>query len=211
MKIFVLHCSKLADRKKHIIEQFSKQNIDFEFIEKYDKDDIESESAFYSKNYKRSTMSLHLKHLYVYKLLAEGTESALILEDDVILCENFMETLIKYLTQMPSDYDMLFLGDGCNLHIEKEKLVPDKYVYEKGLYPTSWGGDGASRCSDSYIISNQCAKKMFAYVKKLTKVISLPIDWWINEAARANNLKIYWAEPTIVSQGSQTGLFTGSR
>jgi len=211
MKIFVLHCSKLADRKNHIIEQFSKQNIDFEFIEKYDKDDIESESAFYTKNYKRSTMSLHLKHLYVYKLLAEGTDSALILEDDVILCENFMETLNKYLTQLPADFDMLFLGDGCNLHIEKEKLVPDKYVYEKGLYPTSWGGDGASRCSDSYIISNQCAKKMFAYVKKLTKPISLPIDWWINEAARGNNLKVYWAEPTIVSQGSQTGLFAGSR
>ena len=40
MKIFVLHYSKLVDRKKHILEQFKKQNItDYEFIEKYDKDD----------------------------------------------------------------------------------------------------------------------------------------------------------------------------
>jgi hypothetical protein len=37
MKIFVLHYSKLVDRKKSIIEQFKKQNItNYEFIEKYD-------------------------------------------------------------------------------------------------------------------------------------------------------------------------------
>lgn len=211
MKIFVLHCSKLVERKKHIIEQFSNQNIPFEFIENYDKDDIESESRFYSKEYKRSTMSLHLKHLHVYKLLSQCTEDALVFEDDIILCDNFMETLNKYLTQLPADYDMLFLGNGCNLHIEKDKLVQDKFIYEKCLYPTSWGGNGASRCSDSYLISNACAKKMFGYIKKLKSPIKLPIDWWINDVARNINLKVYWAEPTIVTQGSQTGLFAGSR
>ena len=211
MKIFVLHCSKLVERKSHILDLFSKQNItNYEFIENYDKDDIESESKFYSKEYKRSTMSLHLKHLYVYKLLAQGTEDALVFEDDIILCDNFMETLNKYLSQLPTDYDMLFLGNGCNLHIEKEKILPHKFIYEKGLYPTSWGGNGASRCTDSYLISNACAKKMFGYVKKINSTIKLPIDWWINEAARNINLKVYWAEPTIVSQGTHTGLFSGS-
>ena len=35
MKIFVLHYSKLVDRKKHILEQFNKQGIvDYQFIEK---------------------------------------------------------------------------------------------------------------------------------------------------------------------------------
>ena len=66
MKIFVLHYSKLLDRKIHILEQFIKQNItDFEFIEKYDKDEIpDYESEIFEINYKKSTMSLHLKHNY---------------------------------------------------------------------------------------------------------------------------------------------------
>ncbi len=207
-----MHYTKLMERKIYIIEQFRQHNItNYEFIEKYNQDDITQEEAkFYAKNYKLSTMSLHLKHLYLYKRLSEGIEDAIVFEDDVILCENFMEILNKYLTQLPADYDMFFLGNGCNLHIEKDKIIPGKFVYEKGLYPTSWGGDGASRCSDSYIISNKCAKKLFGYVKKLTRPISLPIDWWLNQAARDNKLKMFWAEPTIVQQGSQLGMFQRS-
>jgi len=212
MKIFILHYKVLVDRKKHILQQLEKQNIkDYEFIEKYDKDEItEYESSLFNINYKKSTMSLHLKHNFVYKLIAEKYENALIFEDDVILSENFNETLNKYITQLPEDYDMLFIGDGCNFHIQKHNLIPNKNIYEKCLYPTSWGGDGASRCSDSYIISKKCAIKLCNYIENLKDKISLPIDWWLNEAARDINLKIYWAEPTIVTQGTQTGLFKTS-
>jgi hypothetical protein len=105
---------------------------------------------------------------------------------------------------------MLFIGDGCNLHIEKNKLINDKNIYQKCLYPTNWGGDGAGRCADSYIISKKCAKKLCEYINNLSYKINLPIDWWLNVAARDNNFKVYWAEPTIVTQGSQNGLFSQS-
>lgn len=212
MKIFVLHYSKLVDRKKSILAQFQKNNItDYEFIEKYDKDEItDNECSLFDINYKKSTMSLTLKHFYVYKLIEENYENALILEDDVILCDNFTDILHKYITQLPKDYDMLFIGDGCNLHIEKHKLIPNKYIYEKCLYPTSWGGDGASRCCDSYIITKNCANKLCEYINNLKCKIKLPIDWLLNVAARDNDLKIYWAEPTIVTQGSQNGLYNTS-
>ena len=212
MKIFVIHYSKLVDRKKHILEQFEKYNItDYEFIEKYDKDEItEYESNLFDPNYKKSTMSLHLKHNYIYNIIAETYEYALILEDDVILSDNFIEKLNNYITQLPQDYDMLFIGDGCNLHIEKHKLIPNKNIYEKCLYPTSWGGDGASRCSDSYIITKTCANKLCEYIDNLKDKIKLPIDWGLNEAARDNNLKVYWCEPTIVTRGTQNGLFHSS-
>ena len=212
MKIFVLHYSKLVDRKKYILEQFQRHNItDYEFIEKFDKDEITNdESNLFDTNYKKSTMSLHLKHNYVYKLISQNYEHALILEDDVILCNNFTNILNTYITKLPSNYDMLFIGDGCNLHIDKNRLIPNTYIYEKCLYPTQLEGNGASRCSDSYIISKKCAINLCDYINRLTCKINLPIDWWLNEAARDNNLKVYWAEPTIVTQGTQNGLFQTS-
>jgi len=212
MKIFVLHYSKLVDRKKYILEQFNKQGItDYEFIEKYDKNEItDDESNLFSINYKKSTMSLHLKHNYVYNIIAETYERALIFEDDVILCDNFLDKLNNYITQLPENFDMLFIGDGCNLHIEKDNLIPGKNIYEKCLYPTRWGGDGASRCCDSYIISKKCANKLCEYINSLESKINLPIDWWLNVASRDNKFKVYWAEPTIVTQGSQNNLFTTS-
>lgn len=211
MKIFVLHYSKLTDRKKYIIEQFEKQNIiDYEFIEKYNKEDLRDEDKLlFDKCVKESMVSLMNKHFYVYKIIAEKYDNALIFEDDVILSDNFNEKVIKYITQLPKDYDMLFIGDGCNLHIETNKLTPNNNIYEKCLYPTSWGGDGASRCSDSYIISKKCAITLCDYIKLSVK-IKLPSDWWLNVAARDNNLKVYWAEPTIVTQGTQNGKFQSS-
>jgi glycosyl transferase family 25 len=212
MKIFVLHYSKLTNRKIHMIDQLKKQNItDYEFIEKFDKDELTiHDRILFDVNYKKSTMSLHLKHNYAYKIIAEKYEHALIFEDDVILCDNFSELLRKYMAQLPANYDMLFIGDGCNLHIEKHKLISNKNVYEKSLYPTSWGGGGATRCCDSYVVSNKCANQLCEYIKHLPSRISLPIDWWLNITAKDNNFKIYWAEPTIVTQGSQTGMFKTS-
>jgi hypothetical protein len=121
-----------------------------------------------------------------------------------------MNKLNNYITQLPKDYDMLFIGDGCNLHIENHKLISNQNIYKKCLYPTSWGGDGASRCGDSYIISKKCANKLCEYINNLKDKIKLPIDWWLNVAARDNNFKVYWSEPTIVSQGTQYGTFQSS-
>ena len=212
MKIFVLHYSKLVDRKKHILEQFQKQNItDYELIEKYNIEDLQDcDTLSFDICVKKSMISLMNKHFYVYKLISENYENALIFEDDVVLHDNFTDILNKYMIQLPENYDMLFIGDGCNLHIKKNELISNQNIYEKCLYPTRWGGDGASRCSDSYIISKKCANKLCEYINNLKYKINLPSDWWLNIAARDNNFKVYWSEPTIVTQGTQNGLFKSS-
>jgi GR25 family glycosyltransferase involved in LPS biosynthesis len=212
MKIFVIHYSKLIERKKHIINQFEKQNItDYEFIEKYDKEHLEeTHKTLFVPHYKESMMSFMNKTFYIYKEIAEKYDTALIIEDDVIFSNNFSEILNAYMSQLPENYDMLFIGDGCNLHIQPHELVPYQNIYKKELYPTEWGGDGATRCTDSYIVSKKCAIKLCEYIQNLNYKIHLPGDWWLNVAARDNKFRVYWAEPTIVTQGTQNGLFTSS-
>ncbi|MBM4225968.1 MAG: glycosyltransferase family 25 protein [Gammaproteobacteria bacterium] len=218
MKIFVLHYAKLTERKRHIIEQFERHGItDYEIIEKFDKDLItDDECPEFSRDYinnRRAELSLHLKHIYTYRLMVrENYDQVLIFEDDVILSEGFIPLLNLYMTQLPKEYDMLFIGDGCNLHIPISMQTPNKYIYEKCLHETAWGGNGAAKCTDSYIISNMCAKKICDYIDTLitavdTKKINLPADWWLNQVARELTLKVYWAEPTIVTQGSQNGTY----
>ena len=219
MKIFVLHYSKLTQRKQYILEQFARHGItEYEFIERFDKDSItDDECPEFSKNYvtnRRTELSLHLKHLHVYRLMMlHDYDNVLVFEDDVVLSDNFMKNLAKYMTQLPADYDMLFIGNGCNLHIPKYMQVPNQYIYEKCLHETAWGGNGAARCTDSYVIHNRCAKKICDYIANLKTKIDSPnggVDWWLNDVARELSLKVYWAEPTIVTQGSQIGLFSRS-
>ena len=210
-----MHYKKLIDRKPHIIEHFTKHNItDYEFIETYDKDELtEEQSSLFDINVTNSMRSLMTKMFYVYKEIADKYDSALILEDDVILSNSFTAILNKYVTQLPENYDMLFIGDGCKLHMPRQLLRSNKHVYAKCLYPTSWGGDGASRCTDSYIVNKKCAIKLCEYIEPIKKgnyKINLPSDWWLNVAARDNKFNVFWAEPTIVTQGTQNGLFNTS-
>jgi glycosyl transferase family 25 len=211
MKIFVIHYKKLIERKVQILEQFKKYNItDYEFIE-IDRDELYKENiCMFQENYSNSQIAISLSHFYAYKQISDKYDNGLIFEDDIILSDDFINICNKYITQLPKDYDMLFLGDGCNFHIETDKIIPNNYIYEKCLYPTTWGGDGATRCTDSYLVSKKCAKKICEYINNLSYKIQLPIDWWLNVAARDNNFKVYWCEPTIVTQGTQNGLFISS-
>lgn len=216
MKIFVLHYSKLTERKVSILKQFEKYGItDYEFIEGYDKDSLtQKEIDMFIPGYIKSKISLVLKHFHVVRRIQETYDQALVLEDDAILADGFPTLLEHYMAQVPSTYDMVFLGNGCGLHIPRENQTPGKNIYERGVHPTKWGGNGATRCTDSIIISKQCAIKLCKYfdIMKSThyKINDCNIDWFYNRAARDTKLNVYWAEPTIVSQGSEQGLFTTS-
>jgi GR25 family glycosyltransferase involved in LPS biosynthesis len=211
MKVFVIHYAKLLDRKRHILEQFAKHNItDFEFVE-IDRDALDREdTSMFELGYNPAQIAISLSHFYAYKQIAEKYGEGLILEDDAMLAESFVYRLDSYMTYLPANYDALFVGDGCNLHICPEDVVPGKYVYEKSHEPTSWGGQGATRCADSYIVSKACAKRMCGYIDGLTQKINLPIDWLLNLMLRDTDSLVYWAEPTIVTQGTQNGMFVTS-
>ena len=216
MKIFVLHYSKLAERKASILKQFEQQGItDYEFIEAYDKDSLTPEEIdMFVPGYKPSKISLILKHFHVVRRIQESYDQALVLEDDAILADGFPALLKTYMAQAPSPYDMIFLGNGQGLHIPSDQQIPGQYLYKRGVDPTPWGGNGITRCTDSIIISKPCATKLCKYIDLMKsihyKIHDDNIDWFYNRAGRDIRLQVFWAEPTIVSQGSEQGLFAVS-
>ena len=122
-----------------------------------------------------------------------------------MLADNFIETFNKYVSYLPEDYDMLFIGNGCNLHIDSNEIVPNKFIYKKSL-----NSSGVTRCTDSYVVNKKCASKLCEYINTLQYSINIPVDFWLNVAANDTGLNVYWAEPTIVTQGTQNGLFQTS-
>ena len=43
-------------------------------------------------------MYLHLKHNFIYNIITKNCERALIFEDDVIICDIFIDKLNNYIT-----------------------------------------------------------------------------------------------------------------
>jgi GR25 family glycosyltransferase involved in LPS biosynthesis len=206
MKIFIVHYKKLLDRKKRIIEQLEKYKLtNYEFVE-IDRDELNKyDTTIFDNTLFNVYKAINLSHIHCYREIADKYEFGLILEDDAILDENFTEKLSKYLRQLPKDYDMLFIGGHPTLRIEDSKTIPEIHVYEKGHEMTDWGGHGATRTTASYIVSKQCAVKLMKYIQNSNHKISKQIDFWLNDVLKDGAFKVYWGEPSIVEQGSNTG------
>jgi glycosyl transferase family 25 len=202
MKIFVIHYKKLHSRKKDIIEQFEKYNFtNYEFIEHYDRDELTDEDKQnFEEGYKPCQIAITLSHLYAYKEIAAKYQGALILEDDAILHDNFIELFNSYIDQLPCNFDMFFIGHGCNLHIPQENINSNCNVYKKQ----------ETRCTDSYVITTGCAQKIINYFNNMAYKINSPVDFWLNTVLKDLDLEVYWAEPHIVVQGTMVGKYLSS-
>ena len=211
---YIIHYTPLKERKQFMLNQIDKHSLNYYFIEKYDREKLSDKDLkiFDTDKVKLSMCSNISKHINSYrKIVNNNYKYSLILEDDVILDNKFGYKLEKGLEQLPDDYDMLFIGNCANLHIESSIIKPNQIIYKKGIEPTSWGGDGGTRCTDSYLISKKCAKKLIYYISNLKEgAIQMPSDWWLNQAIRDLKLEIYWMEPTIVIQGTETGKYKSS-
>ena len=207
IKIFIIHYKKLTDRKKFILKQFEKYNlINYEFIE-IDRDELDNyDTTIFNKNFGNALTAISLSHFYAYKKISEYYDRALIFEDDIILSDNFMIELTKYMNDLPNDFDILSIGDGSQSHVNNYEIVPNKNIYKQDLEKTQQ----FIRCTDSYIVSKKCAKFLCEYINNSAKNINEAIDNWLNNIAVENNFIVYWAEPTIVTQGSLNGLFDRS-
>jgi GR25 family glycosyltransferase involved in LPS biosynthesis len=214
MKIFITHYTKLVERKKHILQQFENQKItDYYFIENLNAEELTNEQinifdihnpVMGNQIYRKNLISLFLKHIYIYNLIIKNNEDyVLIFEDDIILDNNFMEKLNNYIEDLPKDFDALFIGNGCNLHIPNNKIKDGKHIYE----------ECSTRCCDSYLISKKCAIKIIDFYNYFiinNIKIDKPIDHWLNLAFKKTNCNIYWSEPAIASQGSENNIFKSS-
>lgn len=215
-KVYVCHYIPLSDRR-HRLEAILKQFtlapvmwVEFEPVNsnfyQIDAPQWQEKIDFaYSENehyqtlrqarpLKSSEVSLAYKHWKCYEdMVLEDIEIGLILEDDVILCKNFQSVLLKFLQQTPRDWDAIFIGSGSGLRVRDR--VPGQVAYLKA-HP-------AAKCTDSYLISRSTAHYLYQRLDR----VCLPIDFELSWALKSINAKVYWWEPPLVIQGSQSGLY----
>jgi hypothetical protein len=189
MKIFVIHYTPLKERKISIMKQFEKFNIkEYEFIETYDREELNETDIKKFSNLKLSQISLILKNVEIFK---KGNEEIFVIfEDDTILCDDFLNKLDEHLNNLPENWDIISGGECCNIHASP--IIDGKILYET---------DNVRGCCMNILNKNVTNKLMNIFNNET--IINLPFDHWLNYIySKYGNLKYYLTEPVLVEQGS---------
>jgi hypothetical protein len=142
----------------------------------------------------RAYRAVTLEHYKTYENIFNNTlyENILFLEDDVRFHDNFDDLLTLFLQELPIDYDICYIGSGCNLQLpyQTNKILDIHPQYH-------------SKCSDSYLITRKALQKIIT--------TALPffgaIDWELNYLQALNKLNVYWTTKPATYQGSQHGYY----
>jgi glycosyl transferase family 25 len=219
LKTYIIHYTKLNERKKNILSILKNTDCDYEFIEEYDKENLKDnlyyfpdESKFDEKIKNLWDSKIHsfrilnpgeisctIKHILALEKVAnQDGEYALILEDDAIPIEkNFFNEVESLIQKAPDDWDSIFIGAGCGLDFMNQKLK-DSYLindkFAKVPHPST-------NCAEAYLIKKESAKKIYDSIIPF----QLVSDWELAYQFYKLNMNVYWSIPPLFYQGSKSG------
>lgn len=213
-KIYIQHHASNIARRKYIDSLLNKLTNKFEYCTWPMVEELTPElKSLYKRDIKNLVNRANAMGKHYFKQLEEKEIAAvigmftilqkaaietktccLVLEDDITVNKHFSK-FNEFLAETPADFDIIQFGDGCNFH--HYPLVKSKHVYkrEKGMHLT--------RCHDSTIYSKSCLDK----IKDSFFPFSQPGDWEMEWKCFNLDLKVYWWEPTLVTQGSANGTY----
>jgi tetratricopeptide (TPR) repeat protein len=228
--VFIIHYTPLADRKIALLKRLGELDIEGEWVEQWDGNALAPHSMgkyfsrfrFVGKSHQKhmhlsvehmlnSELSVALKHFYAFQQIVErGLPLSLVLEDDVILKDDFKEQVSSYIEQVnENEWDLLSIGAGlfgeCALDCQKRRKGSN--VYRKSRSPSVpnhiLGYNNLFRSLDAYVVTEDCAKKLYQEMLPM----AFPMDCMLNYVLNSQNMKVYWSEPVLVLQGSVEGQF----
>jgi GR25 family glycosyltransferase involved in LPS biosynthesis len=213
--VYVVHYTKLLDRKNKIVEQFGGIVDNLHFINEFDQEELSDDilkeyylpdpmkwvnkvSPLWDVRIHRprylniAEISCTIKHIIALEQVAKNGDG-FIIEDDLLIKDNFLEEFNETMSNLPADWDVIMIGAGCQMHTKE--LIPGVKLYKRE-HP-------ATRCLDSYLISQKTARKIIETVKPF-QLIS---DWEFAFQFFLHNLNVYWLEPSPCYQGSEVGYY----
>ena len=127
-----------------------------------------------------------LSHLMLWNVLINQPEDEFfIIEDDVLVCENFSEKFTKFKLELPEDWQMVYVGwikydEPPITHVSENVVIPDPIF-----------------CTHAYLVKKSALKILI----ETNQLAWNPLDIQINKRSLPK-LKYYAAKTSLVTQRS---------
>lgn len=216
---YVMHYSKLVERKKLLSENIERNLFDVigvEWIENFDREDITPEmikegykydSHILPRPMTKPEIANGLAHIHIIEKAIHNNKITLVLEDDTVFKNNFIHNLSHVLHHLPSEWDLICLGGPTSPNIQPAKTLPNATDMEFDtedivLFRPSSPGMCTMSC---FLINSSSARKI---IDAGLKPLSAPIDDSIWALGKRLGLRIYWVQPWISFEGSKDNTFS---
>ena len=140
ISVYLINLDVSKDRLEFMNEQCKREKIEYaRFPAVNGKElDISSMDNVTNKKMTRGAVGCTLSHIGIWEdAERKGHENIMVLEDDVVLAKNFKAKLAKILSEVPDDFDILYLG-GSNLKVKRvsPNIGVPKKTKAKGTFNT---------------------------------------------------------------------------
>jgi glycosyl transferase family 25 len=180
VRAYVINLARSTDRRAHITAELQKAGLDYEIMTAVDGRDLDLsdraiiDPAFtYMCQLLQGTAGAALSHLNAYrKIVADGLDVALVLEDDVILPAD-LSSLADAVADQLTGAEVALLSYGsyrfCALSSEGSVQLPSSRLLALPIEIRTVNSGGA------YIITREACERM---IKCVLPVRVNPDDWW---------------------------------
>lgn len=209
LTIYVIHYTRFTERRAHMEALLRNSGLDqfpIRWVTEHDREELLNSHAEGKwcdpGKLAAGSVSLILKHLLAYQLITVKPQGwHLILEDDILIQPESLKKMYAMVQKLPSNWELFFIGLGCQLHVPWWKRRPGKEVYFRGWKKWWRGGGGCSRCTEAYFINPTFANRLLAS-RFAHPPFDTAIDWLLNKAGWEMRIHSYWAEPPVITQGA---------
>ncbi|PJI32921.1 hypothetical protein CU320_06000 [Acinetobacter pseudolwoffii] len=198
MNNFVISLKSTQDRRNHILEQFGKEGIPFQFFDAITPDlnqviSKELKINILQADLTQGEIACFLSHASIWKMMIEKKLSyVVIFEDDIYLGKEVLDFLSS-IDVLDLNFDIIKLESFFN-RIEVDPNFKLKLA-NRNIYKLQSMNLGAA----GYIISLEAAKKIFLDLNVLDKIVA--VDHYLFEnLLNFNFFNIYMVEPSICKQ-----------
>ena len=202
--ILVINVKSFVERRRHVEAQLARFGLAGQFIHDFDADELTADVDkrwFAGEELNRGQKSCAMKHVVVLqKVVQHGWHRCLVLEDDVVLADDFREGVRAAIAESSSEPHpyVVYLGAGGNFYTPASQRQPGRRIY-----PATRG-----RFTDSYIIGAREAALRLARIEAAPMM--KPIDVVFETIDRELGIRFLWLEDPVVEQGSKLGVFRTS-
>lgn len=218
-RIFVCHYHALTERKAYLDTVLSTLDISHEYSMSFSRDNLKEYEHCFSMDEKiidekckymvakctkadlgngcsNPIKALCLEHVKIYNsIVKENLDFGIILEDDAVFVDNFNERLKTTIDNLPEDWDVVFLTNGCEGRAHYlawgREGNPTINNFVKMSKKLSWTGG-------AYMVRKNAAEK---FAKHIFPIV-YPPDYELNYLLNFCNCNTYWLEDPIIYEGS---------